>query len=379
MNTKEVAEIRRQFKEDKTNITTVCGCYVNDKKEILSTFKNSIALMSMDETEEILAILRKTLSGTIGKNLIDVPFSTSQVTNSSEHALLMRLNKSRLEDAEAVKEFFEKTARTVDIDDHFLMFLVSDAYDVPKFGKKGAIIDESVSVFNYILCCVCPIKITKQALGYFSYENTFKNVTSSTLVDAPVLGFMFPSFDDRATNIYNAMYYTKSAKESCDAFAMAAFGCELPMPAISQKQTFSDILTEKIDKECSLEVVEAFREELCNRVEEHKLNRERDTLVLDGDEVSNILVSCGVEKETAKAVKEKYEEEFGKGAELIPQNLMELKKISLENDDISIKVSPSRSDLVKTKIIDGVPYVMIRVEGNVSVNGVSVHIGESKE
>jgi len=379
MNIKEVAEIRRQFKEDKTNITTVCGCYVNDKKEILSTFKNSIALMSMDETEEILAILRKTLSGTIGKNLIDVPFSTSQVTNSPEHALLMRLNKSRLEDAEAVKEFFEKTAKTVDIDDHFLMFLVSDAYDVPKFGKKGAVIDESVSVFNYILCCVCPIKITKQALGYFSYENTFKNVTSSTLVDAPALGFMFPSFDDRATNIYNAMYYTKSAKESCDAFAMAAFGCELPMPAISQKQTFSDILTEKIDKECSLEVVEAFREELCNRVEEHKLNRERDTLVLDGDEVSDILVSCGVEKETAKAVKEKYEEEFGKGAELIPQNLMELKKISLENDDISIKVSPSRSDLVKTKIIDGVPYVMIRVEGNVSVNGVSVHIGENKE
>lgn len=378
MNIKEVAEIRRQFKEDKTNITTVCGCYVNDKKEIISTFKNSIALMSMDETEEILAILRKTLSGTIGKNLIDVPFSTSQVTNSSEHALLMRLNKSRLEDAEAVKEFFEKTAKTVDIDDHFLMFLVSDAYDVPKFSKKGAIIDESVSVFNYILCCVCPIKITKQALGYFSYENTFKNVTSSTLVDAPALGFMFPSFDDRATNIYNAMYYTKSAKESCDAFAMAAFGCELPMPAISQKQTFGDILTEKIDKECSLEVVEAFREELCNRVEEHKLNRERDTLVLDGDEVSDILVSCGVEKETAKAVKEKYEEEFGKGAELIPQNLMELKKISLENDDISIKVSPSRSDLVKTKIIDGVPYVMIRVEGNVSVNGVLVHIGDDK-
>lgn len=376
MNIKEIAEIRRQIKEDKTNITTVCGCYVNDKKEILSTFKNSIALMSMDETEEILAILRKTLSGIIGKNLIDVPFSTSQVSNSPEHALLMRLNKSRLEDDEAVKEFFEKTAKTVDIDEHFLMFLVSDAYDVPKFGKHRSDDEESVSVFNYILGCVCPIKLTKQALGYFSYENIFKNVTSSTLVDAPKLGFMFPSFDDRATNIYNAMYYTRSAKESCEDFAMAAFGCSLPMPAMSQKQTFGDILAEEIDKDCSFEVVEAFREELCNRVEEHKLNRERDTLVLGASEVSDILVSCGVDKDTAAAVKDKYEDQFGQGAQLIPQNLIELKTLSLENDDISIKVSPTRSDLVKTRIIDGVPYVMIKIEGNVLVNGVSVHIGE---
>lgn len=376
MNIKEIAEIRRQIKEDKTNITTVCGCYVNDKKEILSTFRNSIALMTMDETEQILAILRKTLSGVIGKNLIDVPFSTSQVSNSPEHALLMRLNKSRLEDEDAVKEFFEKTAKTVDIDEHFLMFLVSDAYDVPKFGKHRSDDEESVSVFNYILGCVCPIKLTKQALGYFSYENIFKNVVSSTLVDSPKLGFMFPSFDDRATNIYNAMYYTRSAKESCVDFATAAFGCSLPMPAMSQKQIFGDILAEEIDKDCSFEVVEAFREELCNRVEEHKLNRERDTLVLGASEVSDILVSCGVDKDTAAAVKDKYEDQFGQGAQLIPQNLIELKTLSLENDDISIKVSPTRSDLVKTKVIDGVPYVMIKIEGNVLVNGVSVHIGE---
>ncbi len=379
MNIKEIAEIRRQIKEDKTNITTVCGCYVNDKKEILSTFRNSLALMSMDETEEILAILRKTLSGVIGKNLIDVPFSTSQVTNSAEHALLMRLYKSHLDDEEAVKEFFEKTAKTVDIEDHFLMFMVSDAYDVPKFSKQKSDDDESVSMFSYILGCVCPIKLTKQALGYFSYENAFKNVTSSTLVDAPKMGFMFPSFDDRATNIYNAMYYTRSSKESCDDFAMAAFGCNLPMPAMSQKQTFGDILTEEVDKECSLEVVESFREELCNRIEEHKLNRERDTLVLNSTEVSDILVSCGVDKQTADSVKSRYEEEFGADAELIPQNLIELKKISLENDDISIKISPQRSDLVQTKIIDGVPYLMIKVEGNVLVNGVAVHIAEEQK
>jgi phosphopantothenoylcysteine synthetase/decarboxylase len=174
------------------------------------------------------------------------------------------------------------------------------------------------------------------------------------------------------------MYYTKSSKDSCEEFANAAFGNTLPMPAMSQKQTFSDILAEEVDKQCSLEVVEAFREELCERVEEHKLSKERDTLVLNSSEVSDILLSCGVDKQTANSVKTRYEETFGQNAELIPQNLIELKKISLENDDISIKISPQRSDLITTKTVDGVSYLMIKVEGNVLVNGVPVHIGENE-
>jgi PHP family Zn ribbon phosphoesterase len=123
-------------------------------------------------------------------------------------------------------------------------------------------------------------------------------------------------------------------------------------------------------------VVEAFREELSDRVEEHKANRERDTLVIDAEEVSDILVSCGVDKAAADSVKEKYREQFGNDAAIIPQNLIDIKTLSLENEDISIKVSPSRSDLVKTTVIDGVPYVMVKVEGNVLVNGVCVHISE---
>ena len=113
MNEKEVSEIRRQINPDKTNITAICGCYVNDKKEILSTFRHSVALMSMDETEEILAIIKKTLSGTIGKNLIDIPFPTSAVANSEEHKMLMKLRETRLEDEECVKAFFENFLKSL--------------------------------------------------------------------------------------------------------------------------------------------------------------------------------------------------------------------------------------------------------------------------
>ena len=60
MNEKEIAEIRRRFRPDKNNITHVRGCYVNEKREIVSEFDPSLALMSQEESEKFLAILKRT-------------------------------------------------------------------------------------------------------------------------------------------------------------------------------------------------------------------------------------------------------------------------------------------------------------------------------
>ena len=72
MNEKEIAEIRRRFRPDKSNIERIRGCYVNDQREIVSEFSQSLGLMPQQESEELLAILKKTLSGTVGKNLINI-------------------------------------------------------------------------------------------------------------------------------------------------------------------------------------------------------------------------------------------------------------------------------------------------------------------
>ena len=108
MNQKELNEIRRRFRLDKNNFSRIFGCYVNSNREVISWIDASLGLMRQEEQEMYLGLLKKTLSGTLGRNLIDIEFSTAQVADSDEHRLLMRLRDSGLEDEEAVQTLYEK-------------------------------------------------------------------------------------------------------------------------------------------------------------------------------------------------------------------------------------------------------------------------------
>ena len=96
MNEKEVAEIRRRFRPDKASITRIRGCCINGSREIITEFSPSLALMEQEEAEKFLGTLKKTLSGTLGKNLLDLSFETQQVVSGEEHRLLMALRSSVL-------------------------------------------------------------------------------------------------------------------------------------------------------------------------------------------------------------------------------------------------------------------------------------------
>ena len=167
MNEREISEIRRRFRPDYSNISQVRGCYVSDKGEILTQFSQSVNLMLEDEKEKILAVLKKVLSGTLGKNLTDIVFPTKQVVDGQEHKLLMKLRDSNLEDGDAVEAFYEKVIQSVHFDTNYLILLTCDAYDVPYRGKDGGgFADGSDQVFRYILCSVCPVKLSKSALSF---------------------------------------------------------------------------------------------------------------------------------------------------------------------------------------------------------------------
>ena len=87
MNQKELNEIRRRFRLDKNNFSRIFGCYVNSNREVISWIDASLGLMRQEEQEMYLGLLKKTLSGTLGRNLIDIEFSTAQVADSDEHRL----------------------------------------------------------------------------------------------------------------------------------------------------------------------------------------------------------------------------------------------------------------------------------------------------
>ena len=375
MNEKEVAELRRRFKPEKSNITHIRGCYVNEQRQIISQFNQSLGMMTQEESEKFLGILKRTLSGGLGKNLLELTFSNQQVIDSEEHKLLMALRDSSLKDEEAVEAFFQKAIQSVDLEGNYLILLAHDTYDVPYRGKDGEVQqDASDQVYSYILCCVCPVKLTKPALSYSVDANEFHNRAADWLVAPPELGFLFPAFDDRSANLYSALYYSRSVTEHQQAFVDAVFHCPLPLPAAEQKEIFQTILAETLADDCSYTLVQAVHDQFCDLINEHAESREEEPLALSKQEVKQVLAACGIDDSHVATFEEKYDAEFGADVELSPRNLVDYKQLELRTPDVTIYVNPERGDLVETRIIEGVKYILIRADENVEVNGVNIHI-----
>lgn len=372
---KEISEIRRRFKLDKNNISHVHGCYVNEKREIVSEFNQSLSIMPQEEAEKLLAILKRTLSGKLEKNLIDITFETKQVVEGEEHKLLMSLRSSALGDETAVQAFFGRVIQTLVIEGNYLILLAHDTYDIPFRSTDGdKQEDASSEMFSYILCSICPVKQTKPALNYYLRENEFHNNKVDWLVAPPELGFMFPAFDDRSANLYNALYYSRDIAENHKEFVDAVFNSEIPMPAAVQRETFELILGDTLSEDCSYDVVQAVHGQLCEMIEEHKINKEIEPLAISKATVKKVLEDCGVSETHVTAFDEKFDTEFGMDADLSPQNIVDTKQFEVRTADVTIRCNPERSNLVETRVIDGTKYILVRADENVEVNGVNVHI-----
>lgn len=376
MNEKEIAEIRRRFRPDKNNIARVRGCYVNEKREIVSEFNQSLRIMSQEESESLLGVLKRTLSGTLGKNLVDIEFATQQVVDGAEHKLLMALRNSSLDDDEAVQTFYAQAIQALDLDENYLILLAFDRYDVPNYAKDGEKQNDSSDVFSYFLCSICPVKMTKPALGYYAPENILRNIAADWVVSPPELGFMFPAFDDRCTNIYNAVYYTKNIAEDHAAFIDAVFKTDVPMPAAAQKETFEAILGDTVADDCSLQVVQTVHEQLADLIAEHKANKVREPLVVSKQTVRDVLESCGVSEAHMTAFEERYDDAFGADKEISPRNIVDTKQMEVRTPDVTIRVNPGCGDLVEARVINGRKYILIRADQGVEVNGVAINIQE---
>lgn len=376
---KEISEVRRHLRRDRSNITHIYGCYVNDNKEIISEFKQSVGMMPENESDKYFALLRRSLSGALGKNLIDITFKTSQVADSPEHKLLMALRESRLEDEEKRLEFYQKIIDSVVLEGNYLILLGCDSYDVPFKSKDDSFQkDSSEEVYRFLLCCICPVKQTKANLHYIPEEKVFHDGAMNQMVSAPALGFLFPAFDNRSTNIYNALYYTHDTKGSQDALIEAIFNTPVPQPAAEQKKSFEALLTTSLGEECSLDVVQTVHDQICQRIELHKESKVPEPLLISKEDVKEVLSSCGVSEEHVAKFSVDYDEVFGFEADLHPKNIIDNKHFELKTPDVVIKVDPARSDLIETRVIGGVKYIMICADEEVEVNGVNIHIQDSQ-
>lgn len=375
MNQKEISELRRRFRADKSNISRIYGCFVNTNKEIVAYIDSSLGMLKQEEQEIYLARLKKCLSGAQGRNLIDIEFSTQQVVDSEEHRLLSKLRSTQCQDADAREALYRKVIDVLDMEQsNYVILLASDSYDVPHRGADDEEFSEaSAEVFTYFVCAVCPVKEAIADLRFFYDVSEFHIASSGPLLGNTALGFLFPAFDDRSANIYNALYYAQKPDMLHEEFIDAVFRTEPPMSAPDQRNAFHTALADALESECSYGVVQTVNEQLRERVELHKAEKNPELLSLDAREVENILRRGGVSEPHVEAFGKAVRESFGEDAALQPGNLVD-KKFEIVTPNVKITMAPEFSELVQTRVIDGRKYILIPADEGMEVNGVAVEI-----
>lgn len=376
MNEKEVAEIRRRFNPQKTNISRIQGCYVNEEGKILTEFSQPLVTLSEEETQAVLTLLKKVLSGTLDKNLINLEFPNAEIIGGQKHKNLLSLRDSALNDTEALHSLFENIVSSIGLHESYIIIAGFDTYDVFRYTEDGKREDDSEEQFGYFVCAVCPLKLTKPALSFTAYDNAFHSIAASSAISSPELGFMFPAFDDRAANIYGTLFYTKDSSIDRSETVNALFSAELPMPADSQKDNFDTILTRSLGDQCDIEMVKGVNSRISDMLTEHKEQKNPDTLTLSLNDISDILRSCDASNDKIEAFAAKYGEIFGEKTRLSARNIVDPRHFSVNMTDVSIRVNPEKSGLLSTGVIDGTRYILVRAEEAVEVNGITINIAD---
>ena len=303
MNKKEVSEIKKQFTPANCAITRICGCYVNGEKEKKSTFKEAFLSLPEEEMFKYFDILRKTLSGSIGKNLMNMEFPLDTEMEGGTQEFLLRLRNSRLTDDVLLDAFYDRIIESYDYAEHYLILLIHAAYDVPgKSSDNAEMFDASDEVYDYILCSICPVNLSKPGLSYDTEQNNFHDRIRDWIVEMPDLGFLFPAFNDRSSDIHNILYYSKKPENLHFELVDSLLGCRLPLSAGGQKETFNALIEETLGEECSYEIVKAIHENLNELIEEQK--ESPVPAELDKDEEADL------EEEAARYERDRYDPDW---------------------------------------------------------------------
>ena len=374
MNKKEVAEIRRQYVPERCTISRICGCYVDAEKNIKTTMKEAFLSLPEDDAFKYFTIFKKTLSGTVGRNLVNLDFPLEEEHEGGHQEYLLKLRNSKLKDDALVEEFYNRIIDTFPFGENYYIILIHVAYDVPGKATDGTeMYDASDNVFEYLLCSLCPVHLSKPGLGYNEAKNCIENRIQDWIVDQPMKGFLFPAFNDRYTDIHSMLYYTKNATDLQEDFLKNMFGCtRIPLDADSQKETFNCLIADTLGTDCDYSVVKNIHEILNEKIEEFKDSPE--PLELGKQDVRRLFEDSGVPDSRMEDFDQCYDEEVGEQTTFLATNIASSRKFNIETPDVVVKVNPEAADLVETRIIDGRQCLVIAINEHVEVNGISIAV-----
>ena len=371
MNKKEILEIRKQFTPANCAITRICGCYVDHEKNKKLESKDAFLSLPEEEAFKYFDIFKKTLSGTVGKNMLNMEFPIDAEMPGGTQEFLLKLRNSKLEDDMLLEEFYDKVIATYEYAENYYIILIHAMYDIPgKTSDDLEMFDASDEVYEYLLMSICPVSLSKAGLCYNAEDNRIEDRIRDWIVDMPDKGFLFPAFNDRSTDLHSMLYYTKKSSDLQPEMIDQLLGAKMPMSADDQKESFQMIIEDTLGEEGDYETVRNIHETLNDLIEEHK--EEPEPLALDMTEMKKVFEQSGVDAEKMENFDRNFEENAGEKATLLASNITETKKFNIETPDVVIKVNPDRADLVETRIIDGRQCLVIPVDDHIEVNGINV-------
>ena len=371
MNKKEIAEIKKLFTPSHCAITRICGCYVDAEKNVKTKLKEAFLSLEEEEMFKYFKIFKSTLSGTIGKNLLNMEFPLPQESDGGTQEFLLKLRNSELKDDALIDAFYEKVMADYLYPENYYIILIHGAYDVPGRASDNLDMDDASDyVYEFILCSICPVKLSKAGLHYNAETNNIEDRIRDWLVEMPDWGFLFPQFNDRSTDIHGLLYYTKNAENLRSTMMEEVFGCTTPLSAATQRDSFNALVEETLGDDCAYDTVLEIHEKLNDLIESQK--DEPEPVVLTKSEVKRLFEECGVEDDKLQNFDEQYELAAGEKSSLVASNITNTRKFEIKTPDVVIHVAPDRADLVETRIIDGRKCLVIPMESEVELNGIRV-------
>lgn len=372
MNKKEINEIKSQYTLENCGILRLCGCYVDGERNKITQLNENFLNLPEEEKHKYFDIFKKTLSGTPGKNLVDMKFNVDAYADEGARTFLMNLRDSGLKDDRLLDEFYDRIINNYSYVGNYLILLINQVYDIPAVTTDNiSLEDASDDVYDYILCCICHISLSKPGLGYDEHDNNFHDKKPAHMVDVPDVGFLFPAFNNRSSDEDMTLFYTKDVSEFEDRLIDRLLDCAVPLPAKQQKETFTSLVSEALGEEADLQVIKNIHENLEQIIEEKK-QESPAPVMLDKTEMKDLLEKSGVKEERLENFEEHFEMAAGEHGKLVASNVSSGKKFEVKTPDVVIKVNSDKTDIISTQIIDGRQCLVIQVDHNLEINGILI-------
>ncbi len=394
---KDILELKKRLKKDGCTFTRMCGCYVNAKREKVVNISETFLNLEDEEFYKYLEIAKKTLSGNIGNNMLQLYFPKEEEELGGKQQFLMGLRESRLKNDALLDHLYDMIIEHYDYVGNYLILIFHDAYDVITKTNDDLKIDESEEVYEYLLCAICPVCLSKPGLGYREEENRIGVRIQDWVVGTPDVGFLFPSFEERSSDIHSLTYYVKDATDSHAEFIENALGCSAKRTATEEKQTFHSMVKAAIAPiiEESDKVMIEIQENLNNMIEtkEEFACIEPEEIILTPEIVEEVLTKSEIPDATVANIKERFTEEFQdappaainviddkaleksakekRQLELV-QKVETLEKALNSGSDVVLRVAPEKAEEITSQYIDGKKCIIIPVtdDEQITINGI---------